>query len=1042
MAASWKQVAATSATTAPRKVPFTQARKFFAVDASASTSGHIIQMEGRMAQRWDTHPQDRVSKWGSSCSEPKAVSSVAETSPFGNNPLGRPNRSYWTADQGGTYPAEILRCKSAEESIRQSDVWFLMTDGDVFENHVQDLAALANQVCVTNVPVCLVIFGRMRAAPDLVNISVGIPVYATATEALILFKDTHSTSIHVVAAKGAFSPLAKLPDRIDLSQWDNLASFDGDDALINECDKLGIEITCEADRQATSAVSLGPTWDSSTGVFVDIDVLLQEASVDPKDLDHLLQEEAFQQLALVCKTRRRLAELRLFLGRHKQEEMIVRLEDNHGAGQILRRMTANTTEEEKEVLAAQLRKAHAANRQSYQTQKDSPSEEAQTIRKLNRAIDQALALLAELEKAGYTADILSRKSNRARRAELLSQTDSETHLLGVDLSDDVEASRNTCSICCGEDEIMSVVLKKLESIEENTSDFFLNFPLVAAQAQQNANMISSQCICFQCATLVGNKSIFGEELSAILPAVSYTGYNKRYMNHQLTVAITAGLATGTAGIVQMFMSILDHTLENKQWCSPQSDIQQSDQEVSIRRQTLEWMLKDLLRTCITREKFSDETSSWVPYPLALLWALSDWEKRKLDAWIIQYPVKGFNQIMRWYEILQIPTSGTRTILEDIKTAKLLNVVVSTFMAQLLQSRNDRTWVHPFMQLIYREFNATNVPRDMGDQSVITSCHFWPKLEDVLGTREDGRQLLASITNSTRPASCRRIQLVMFWAIYIQKEHVTAKGFFYKLLLRKALAAAILDPGTTLPDERTLKSTLRSIFLKDGETTDPTHDGVPPFVTPFGPSVVSCGKVRCRKLFYDPDKPETLHPDLVRKQRAEHLNSVFQREARNDTGLPEPVNEPNRPKSLHYTLHMSIVKAWSAMPRSSKGTQTQDPIQASGAIELSKEDVINNQGRAVSDFVTRARERICSNSRRGNIYWHGMEGEIRELLPSFFEALRVASEKEGLDDRSGLSYVHDWTRNRLAHKIAYELSMTKTTPAALVEVSRTTSLRTR
>ncbi|KAL8761734.1 MAG: hypothetical protein Q9184_002176 [Pyrenodesmia sp. 2 TL-2023] len=898
-----------------------------------------------------------------------------------------------------------------------------MTDGEVSERCVQDLANLVNQECISNVPICLVIFGKLRATPELVNISVGIPLYATATESLVLFRDTQSRKIYVVAAKGAFSSLAKIPDHIDLSQWENLASFDDDAALIEACQERGIEITSSSDRRDTSAVSLGQTWDSSTGVLVDVDQLLPQRGVDPKDLGHLLEEEAFQQLALICKTRRKMTELRSFLIQHKQGEMIVRFEDTHGAGDILQCLReSDTTEKEKVDLAMKLRQAHAANRQNYLTQKDCPSEEVQAMKELNRTIDRALAILAETERAGYTAEILSRKSNRARRADVLSSSDAEIHLSRLGLSDDVKAFRGACSICCGENEIMSIVLKKLDSVEENTSDFFLNFPLVAAQAQQNADLISSQCVCFQCATLIGNRSIFQENLSAILPVVGYIGENRRYINHQLAMAITAGLATGTAGIVQMFMSILDITLETKEWCSFQADMQRSDPEVLYRRQTLEWMLNNLLRTCITRERFSDETSPWVEYPIALSWAVKDWKMNKLDSWMIQYPIKGFNQIMRWYKIL-----GEHSLNADIgqiMVGKLLNVVVSTFMAQLLHSHGDRTWVHPFMQLIYQGFNAINVPRDLGHQSVVTSSRFWLRLQDVLASLlgPHGTQLLAGIPGTSRPSACRRVQLVIFWAIFTQKEHVTAKGFFHKLLLREALAATVLNPTVKLPDEQLIQSTLRSIFIAEGQATDAAHEGVPPFVTPFGPSVISCGKVQCAKLFYDPDNPETLHPDLVRQRRAQHLNDVFQPSSDNGTGLPDPVNAPDRPKSTHYTLHMSIVKVWSALPRSGGDTRSDGPIQRSGATEPSKEDLINGKG--VAGFVTRAREHICAKSHRGNVYHSGMEDEIRDLLPSFFEALQIASQRCGLEDTSGSAYVHDWTRNKLAEKIAYEVSLPK------------------
>ena len=183
------------------------------------------------------------------------------------------------------------------------------------------------------------------------------------------------------------------------------------------------------------------------------------------------------------------------------------------------------------------------------------------------------------------------------RAGVVSAEDAEIHVSALELSDEMNAFRGTCSICCGEDQIMSIVLKHLETVEENTTDFALNFPLAAGWSKNNKGMVSSQCICFQCALLL-ERSIFQENIVATLPTVDYQGPNKRYINHQLTLAMTAGLATGASGIIQLFMTVLNRTLETKSWCSAAN---LEDSEVLARRQTLEWTLSNLLHKCPCRE---------------------------------------------------------------------------------------------------------------------------------------------------------------------------------------------------------------------------------------------------------------------------------------------------------------------------------------------------------------------------------------------------------------------------------------------------------
>lgn len=44
------------------------------------------------------------------------------------------------------------------------------------------------------------------------------------------------------------------------------------------------------------------------------------------------------------------------------------------------------------------------------------------------------------------------------------------------------------------------------------------------------------------------------------------------MDHQLTLAITARLSIGISGIGQIFMTVLERTLETKEWCSVQSGL--------------------------------------------------------------------------------------------------------------------------------------------------------------------------------------------------------------------------------------------------------------------------------------------------------------------------------------------------------------------------------------------------------------------------------------------------------------------------------------
>ncbi|KAI4157192.1 MAG: hypothetical protein LQ342_008471 [Letrouitia transgressa] len=471
------------------------------------------------------------------------------------------------------------------------------------------------------------------------------------------------------------------------------------------------------------------------------------------------------------------------------------------------------------------------------------------------------------------------------------------------------------------------------------------------------------------------------------------------------MAITNGLATGAAGTVQMFMSILDHTIRTKACCS-----QSTDAEATNRASVLDWMLQNLLQNCITRERFPDETSPLVKYPVALQWTIEDYRAYQLSSWIIQYPLIGFNQVMRWYQILQLPKNA----LENVVKSKLIHFTVSSFMSTFLHNEG-RDWTHSFLKLIYKGFNATNVPRDLGMKSVLKGDRFWAQLKETLGARADVDQLLSLVPKRQRRDMRKRLQQIVFWLVYKQKTHATPKTVFQIFFSEQELAHTLLDPATKfMPNDDTLNVKLTSIFHR-GVAVDETHKGIPDFVSPFGTSVLRCTKARCGVLFYDPFDPSTLDPFAVRRKRAEHLNQVFGLLRGSETGLPEAVQAPNPPTSTHYSLHSGVARTWSHLNRNALNKETQYRL---------KKDIMEGEIKAVNRFVTDVREHICATSRRGNIYQNGLEEDIRQVLPSFFEALRVASRKLGLKDTSGLTYEHDWKKNKIAEKIEYELSLSQ------------------
>ena len=497
---------------------------------------------------------------------------------------------------------------------------------------------------------------------------------------------------------------------------------------------------------------------------------------------------------------------------------------------------------------------------------------------------------------------------------------------------------------------MSIVLKKMENVEDNTKDFGLDFPLATAHATHNSNIISSQSVCFQCALLL-ERSIYQEHVCATLPIVSFEGPNKDYIINQLYLALTAGLATGAPGAVQLFAAILDITLQNKSWCTKVST---NDVEIVARRSALEWLLNTLLKNCPCREDFAS-TGKWIKYPQALQWAATEFLRAGLDSWIIQYPVFGFTQLLRWYEISWIPVN--ESLSTAVKHAKLINLTVTKIMVSVYQfSKNEPEWTRLFLPLIYADFNAVSVPKDLGKDSIVSSDSFWSNLRAALGADKypDARRFLMVFDPHNRDKDVvRRVQMVIFWALYHGKGHSMPKTFFADMRQKFPLAVTILHAKSKFAIHE-VDIALLSIFRQTPNMEDQSivhgEGEIAAFASPYGPSVVKCGQSGCGAKFYMPgDRNDKNLRETVRARRAKHLfeaYAVADSPAAKATGLPERTLDPGPPSSRHCSLHVSTARKWSKLPRGER-----EPIM----LAVDSED---EAAESLSRFVDDVCEEIC------------------------------------------------------------------------------------
>ncbi|KAF4554550.1 Hypothetical protein D9617_4g003050 [Elsinoe fawcettii] len=968
-------------------IDFKHARQLFAVDASGSTAGNIILHEHRFVKSLHRATLDKALTWGDSAGDP--VSDLKSIT--------------WNGNKGGTSPSSILKNAAALSALDNSDIWYLLTDGEIWENDVPPLFRLANETGIIHIPIVFVITGRKRDSPSTLNVSVGISFFANAQNVLMLFKDDRDGQIHILAAKGCFGRLTDGThgEAPNLETWNHIKALDSEQAFLDLCETMPIQVSTAATRPRGDGglVNLGNQWKTENqDALVDLNTLLGPGqNLDRSDAAQLLEDEAFANLSIACKTRGRIQELRYLLSAQKIEEVQVKLEDVAGAADIVEQLGQSALDtNRRSELQHRLREAHAQNRVHYQSAlKDAQeSVEAQSIRAMNRAVNDALQQLAELERTTYTADILSRRSNRAKRATAVA-AGGELQLSSLDLETPI-AFRGECRICCGDNEVMSIALKSGADSASNTDNFALDFPLAAGCFKSNLDLISSQHVCFQCALALNGQSLYRENLAAIIPTLDYTHNNKKYIQEQLYLGLTGGLRTGASGTAQLFMAVIDGVLNEKHWAGAHGEGME-DAEIGQRRTMLQWMLQNMLPNTGCRETFN-ELGTWVTFPEALAWAARDFHTNGVDSWAVGYPLAGFTQLMAFGQ--QVGAFDATT-LRGLRLAKILHGLVSSYLALLFKHGNsrDQVWKQPIYALIYANFNAPTIPTDKrGAASIVNeSTEFSARLRPFL---HSDTALMDQCDMSDQFALMRRAQLLAFWLLFHLPGHTRAKTFFANLRQSQPLASSILNVAQPALSDGVVMPILTSIF----RATDPSdhaffarHSGGCAFATPYGASVLRCGFPACREWFIKPDKLPAADSewslkwlDRVRQARAAHLvrafgvDESFEKQAQ--TGMPVPL-DGKAPTSIHVNLHISIARVWSRIDRNERK-------QACGG--------------ALDEFVALVEQEICANG-RGDIFRDGVAQKIRLVMPSFLEVLQEVAAAAGVDVED---YEHDWQQNKL------------------------------
>lgn len=182
----------------------------FAVDVSGSTSGPVLAREQAVISKiCQLQNGTRLS----------AESTILPWSHKARSPRAAANVDQLTAS-GGTDPSVLVNDPESCHVLRNSNVWFLLTDGEIDQPLIRKFANAIPQAGLHGTACVIILFGYARASPFSCNISVGLSVFSVAPHCIFLFHDMKSDILFVLQGKGCFVELLpKEKQFISFGKW-------------------------------------------------------------------------------------------------------------------------------------------------------------------------------------------------------------------------------------------------------------------------------------------------------------------------------------------------------------------------------------------------------------------------------------------------------------------------------------------------------------------------------------------------------------------------------------------------------------------------------------------------------------------------------------------------------------------------------------------------------------------------------------------------------------------------------------------------------
>jgi hypothetical protein len=446
------------------------------IDNSGSTEGPRLEVEKAFAKKF-INQTTKLIGWNSQATVHETLEKIGAT--------------------GGTVPQSNL-VGLPLISLKKSDTWILLTDGEIGQSDVTMFASQSYLISHIGLNICVLV-RELPVKPSDCNVSIFAPLYVANT--IVLFYHGGDFNPYVLHVSGTIQDEIKAIVIDNNTKWDDVPTV--------TFEKLLSLKTKKTDQIPENFVSIG------NGFAVNLQLLFAEKL----KLDDFINIP-INEIIMIAKTTNKLSELRTWCALYKREvksltDAINEKYSNESSktfDKLIKDIVAESDEKVKEKLRDDFNKLNKEVAKNNAITKKVIEQETGKYQVFINLIDRSVA---DLEKESYNMGTMS--ICMARRAQ-------RTGIVVVPTEDEIddldfnEALVGECYIL-QDDKPLAILLRKHTKCEENLTDYILNFPL--GFGRDNIQIISPDVVSCEVAKYQSKNGIDTTrcEITGFIPAV-------------------------------------------------------------------------------------------------------------------------------------------------------------------------------------------------------------------------------------------------------------------------------------------------------------------------------------------------------------------------------------------------------------------------------------------------------------------------------------------------------------------------------------------